>query len=266
MRSDKEKTYNPMTNHLNIANKLILVMHDNFEFVKKLESHVSDAFAVIEKQTFKSIHQEIRTSLVSCVIFHVKPESILKNTQLEQFKKRFSHIPCIVVVTFPDIEFARYCGFIGIERVLLLDKIQSINEEIIKICAKNNNNVSIEDLSIDKNESLYSPMIKESFSIMERDYLKIFNISEIANLLEIKESTLSREFCKFGLPGPKKILMFFKINHAIKLMQNKGLNIYEISCLSGFSNEKRMAECFHRMFGMPPGEYRIKHVNSIGQI
>jgi transcriptional regulator GlxA family with amidase domain len=57
--------------------------------------------------------------------------------------------------------------------------------------------------------------------------------------------------------------MFLKVNHAIKLMQNKGLNVCEIAYLSGFNNEKRMAECFHRMFGMPPGEYRIKHVNLI---
>jgi transcriptional regulator GlxA family with amidase domain len=146
--------------------------------------------------------------------------------------------------------------------VLPYEEIHRIKEEILKICEEKNNKVFIEDLSIDKNDPLYSVMLRESLLIMERNYLKIFNINEIANILRINESTLFREFSKFGLPSPKKILMFLKVRHAIKLMQNKGLNVREISSLSGFTDEKRMAECFHRMFGMAPGEYREKHVDN----
>lgn len=248
-----------------MENKTIIAVHNNTNFIEILKSYLIDTFAIIEEKKMQtlSLFQKIRVNPVICIVIHIDKDNP-GYTHFEQFKKRFSHIPCIAVIASSDMELARYCGSIGIESVLPFEKIHSINEEIVRICAKNNNKVSLEDLSIDKNDPLYSPMIKESLAIMERDYLKIFNINEIADLLEINESTLSREFCKFGLPGPKKILMFLKVNHAIKLMQNTGLNVCEISNLSGFSNEKRMAECFHRMFGMPPGEYRIKNVHSTG--
>lgn len=54
--------------------------------------------------------------------------------------------------------------------------------------------------------------------------------------------------------------MFLKVQQAIKHMRNHGLNIKEISKLSGFTDEKRMAECFKRMFGIPPGKYRLKYI------
>ena len=83
--------------------------------------------------------------------------------------------------------------------------------------------------------------------------------------LGLSESGTKEELAKrirehFGLPGPKKILIRMKVEHAINLMRNSGFNIREIATLSGFTEEKRMAECFHRMFGIPPGAYRFKNI------
>jgi AraC-like DNA-binding protein len=245
-----------------MENKLILAMHKNVEFVEKLKCSIANTYTVIEKQKLESILQEVRINHVACIIIYIGHDDIAENIHFELFKKKFSHIPCIAVIASPDMELARYCGSIGIECVLPYKEIHSIKEEIVKICAENSNKVFIEDLSIDKKNPLYSVILRESLLIMEKDYLKIFNINEIAAILRINESTLSREFSKFGLPSPKKILMFLKIRHAIKLMQNKGLNVREISSLSGFTDEKRMAECFHRMFGMAPGEYREKNIEN----
>jgi AraC-like DNA-binding protein len=242
-----------------MKSKMIIAVHNNTNFIKTLKAYLVNTFTIVEKQKMQALFQEIRVNPVVCIVVHVDKDNP-KPTHFEQFKKRFSHIPCIAVIASSDMELARYCGSIGIESVLPFEKIHSINGEIARICAEKNNRVSIEDLSINKTNPLYSPLISESLLIMERDYPKIFSINEIADLLEINEPTLSREFSKFGLPGPKKILMYLKVNQAIKLMQNQGLNIREISSLSGFTDEKRMAECFHRMFGMPPGEYRIKNV------
>jgi AraC-like DNA-binding protein len=243
---------------MNIANKLILVMYKNVGFIENIKCYIPNTFIVIEKQKFESIRQEVRVNRIACIIVHIGYDDMPESIYFESFKKKFSHIPCIAVIASPDMELARYCGSIGIDCVLPFEKIHRIKEEIVRICAEKNNKVFIEDLSIDKNNPLYSVMIRESLLIIERDYLKIFNINKIADILEINESTLSREFSKFDLPSPKKILMFLKVKHAIKLMQNKGLNIREISSLSGFTDEKRMVECFHRMFEMTPGKYREK--------
>lgn len=243
-----------------MSSKPIIAMHKNPTFIKDLKSYISETFTIIEKQKVQSILQEIRINeQVACIIVHVE-HTVPENTQFEQFKKCFSYIPCIAVINTPNMELARYCGSIGIESVLPYERMAYIKEEIVRICTEKNNKVILKEVSINKDDPSYSAIIKEAFSILEESYIKILNINEIADLLEINESTLSREFLKYNLPGPKKILMFLKVKHAIKLMQNKKLNIREISSLSGFTDEKRMAECFHRMFRMPPGEYRNKWI------
>jgi transcriptional regulator GlxA family with amidase domain len=73
-------------------------------------------------------------------------------------------------------------------------------------------------------------------------------VKEIADLLEINECTLSREFNKYDLPGPKRILMYLKVHHAVKLMENNGLKRQEVALLSGFSDERRMMECLGRVY------------------
>ena len=244
-----------------MKNKIIIAMHNNTNFIKTLKSYLVSTFAIIERQQVQSILQEIRINPVDCIVFHIE-EKNEEYTQFGKIKKSFSHIPCIAVIDPLCIELARYCGSIGIEYVLPLEKMYSIKDEIARVCAEKNNKVYIGELSIDKNDPFYSKMIKESLLIIERDYLQISSINEIANLLETNESTLCREFNKYRLLSPKKILVHLKVHHAIKLMHNEGLNVREISSLSGFPDNKRMAECFHRMFGMPPGEYRAKHIDN----
>lgn len=242
-----------------MTEKFIVAIHGNSDFVRTVKRHIPESYNIIERLKVQSLQQEMRINPIACVVIHLE-QDVKQNTYLEQIKKKFSQIPCIAVITTSNMELARYCGAIGIECVLPYEKIDHISNEIIRICTEKYHKVSLGDLSIDKENPVYTTMVREALSIIDKDYLKILNSSEIADLLEINESTLSREFNKSGLPGPKRILMYLKVNQAAKLMKNKGLNIREISFLSGFTDEKRMAECFHRMFGMPPGEYRSKQI------
>jgi AraC-like DNA-binding protein len=245
-----------------MTDKYIAVVYRNPDFIKTLKCYLTNSYSIIEKPKVQSVQQEICINPIVCIIIHLE-QGAQQDTHFGQFKKRFSHIPCIAVITSSDMELARYCGSVGIECVLPYEKMDCISDEITRICTEKHNWVSLAELSINKENPVYTAIIRDALSIMERDYLKILNSSEIANLIDINECTLSREFYKFGLPGPKRILMYLKVQQAIKLMQNKGLNIREISSLSGFTEEKRMAECFHRMFGMPPGEYRIKNIQYV---
>jgi transcriptional regulator GlxA family with amidase domain len=161
------------------------------------------------------------------------------------------------------MEMARFCGAIGIDCVLYDKELGRIGDEITRICSKKNNRAGLQEIGIDKTNPFFSSMARNALVFMEKNYPEILNTNEIADRLEISECTLSREFAKMQLPGPKQVLMLLKVHYAIKLMRNIGLNVREISSLSGFTDEKRMAECFHRMFGMPPGEYRQRKVNKL---
>lgn len=243
-----------------MQNHLIVAIHNSEIFRKELNRYLSDTFTIIEKNKTQYILPAIRINQVECVVVFIEQE-IHRDTHFEQFRKGFSTIPCIAVINLPNMELARYCGSIGIECVLPYEKINHIHHEITRVCAEKNSRIALTELSINKEDPTITATIREALVILERDYVKILNINEIAELIEISESTLSRKFTQIGLPGPKKILMSLKIKHAIKLMHNKKLNIHEISALSGFTDEKRMAESFRRNFGIPPGEYRNKYLN-----
>jgi len=240
---------------------VVIAMHKNDDFFGWLKYHLPKTVTVLEKKKMDTLLHVTRMNPVSCVILYLE-HVIPDEPHFEQFKKGFPHVPSIAVLAHPNMELARYCGVMGIDSVLPYKDLEFIGDEIAKVCASKNNKVSLADISIDKMNTGYSEIVKEALSIIEKNYVKMLNTNEIADLLEIAEATLSREFAKFDLPGPKKILINMKIQHAIKLMRNQGLNNREIASLSGFTEEKRMAECFHRMFGMPPGEYRSKYIGN----
>ena len=241
--------------------EFIIAVHQCDDFSRRLKFNLPDTIIVLEKKKMIMLPQAIRMNPISCIILHLD-QNIPDELYFERIKKIFPHIPWIAVLASRDmeqLELARHCGVMGIDCVLSYDDIDLIEDKIAKVCAFKSNRVSLVDINIMKESANYSTMLQEALSIIERHYTKILNTIEISDLMELAESTLSREFVKFGLPGPKNILIRMKVQNSINLMRNKGLNIREISSLSGFTDEKRMAECFHRMFGMPPGEYRLKN-------
>jgi AraC-like DNA-binding protein len=257
-----ERINEEMFANYNQMQHFIVLIHNNVDFAKRLKSHLYSTTIVMEKKKIKALSQEIRIKPISCIILYVE-HNIPDEFYFELVKRKFPYIPWIAILAHHNIKLAHYCGAKGIERVLLYEDVNRIEDEIASICAVKNNKVSLVDIGINKEKANYSIMVQDALSFIERYYTIIFTINEIVDIAGIDQATLSREFVKFDLPGPKKILMYMKVRHAIKLMHSQGLNIREISSLSGFTHEKRMAECFHRIFGMSPGEYRQKNQHKL---
>jgi AraC-like DNA-binding protein len=239
---------------------VVIAVHESVDFIGRLKHNLPDTITVLEEKKVKRLMQVIRLKPVSCILMYME-YNIPDEIYFERFKKQFPGIPCIAILVHRNMELARHCGSMGIESVLSFDEIERISDEILKVRALKSSRVGMTEIGIIKESVNYSVMLRDVLSVMEQNYVTIFSSNEIADLMEITEATLSREFAKYDLPGPKRILMYLKVHHAIRLMHNQGLNIREISSLSGFTNEKRMAECFHRMFQMSPGEYRLKNIN-----
>lgn len=225
------------------------------DIVRILKKHLSLHYDVISVNSLKMLFQKSRILTPVCILvflFCEKPQQ----TEWGYFKKNFPSLPCIAILGQPTIEMAHYCGMLGIDCVMSATELNLVDEVINRACLKKNSKVDLSEINIDKTLLWYSSLLRDALLIIENDYIKILNTSEISNLIEISESTLSREFSKYDLPSPKKILMSLKVKQAIKLMHNKGLNLQEIALLSGFTDEKRMGECFKRIFGTSPGKYR----------
>ena len=162
----------------------------------------------------------------------------------------------MAILNNEDLELAHKCGKLGIDKVLIMDQVEHLTCEVEKLIDQKSIFISFSELGIIDSGDIYSTLLLDTLEVLEKNYIRLSSITKVAEMMGISECTLSREFQKFNLPGPKKLLMYLKVYHASVLMLNKGLNIREIANLSGFSNDKRLAECFLRVFNKPPGEFR----------
>ncbi len=222
---------------------LVLIKEELFY---KIRPYLGDDMDVIIKQQSKELLQTIRTRLVHCGILYSEKPDQFDICRIARFKQKFSTIPLLAILEGKWVETAHEYGKAGIEKVLHFSEINRLSEEVTRLIHQHTIKISLKDIGI--TQLNYSRNLNEALRILEENYLTLMNVKEIADLLEINECTLSREFNKYDLPGPKRILMYLKVHHAVKLMENKGLNRYEVALLSGFSDERRMNDCFNKIF------------------
>ena len=190
------------------------------------------------------------------VLSYLPIETKLHLAALKQLKQNYPLTPIICIIKeSTEIDLVRKLGALGVDRVLYLQDIKSLRRHIQHLC-KNSVKVQLSHFNIKANYT--SNILNQALEIIEKDYLPLLTMKEISDRLMINESTLSREFKKFDLINPKRLLMYFKIKHATFLMKSEALSIKEIAHLSGFTNEQRFYECFSRVYRCAPGKYKSR--------
>lgn len=216
------------------------------ELFYKIRPYLGDDVDVIVKQQSKELLQTIRNRIIHCGILYCEKPGQFDTCRIARFKQKFPSIPLLIILEGKWVETAHEYGKAGIEKVLHFSEISRLSKEVTRLIYQHTVKITLKDIGI--TQLNYSNNLNEALRILEKDYLHLMGVKEIADLLEINECTLSREFNKYDLPGPKRILMYMKVNHAVRLMENKGLNRQEVALLSGFSDERRMMECLGRVY------------------
>ena len=221
---------------------VILIKQDLFY---KIRPYLDDTIKVLIKQQIDELIHTIRTQGVHCGILFCEKPNQFNQQQIIQFKQRFPKVPLLSILSNKCIDTAHNHGRAGIEKTIHISNIDQLNNEVSQLINQYSVKISLKDIGISKLN--YSQKLNEALKILEENYINLMGVKEIANLLEINESTLSREFKKYDLPGPKRILMYLKVHHAMKLKESNGLNRRELAILSGFSSERRLTECIQRI-------------------
>lgn len=245
------------TDPMTIKKKAIAIICINECFFKKINYSFQLDYKIFRKKSLHQLIPVLRVEPMEFIVLHIDENLIITDCiDISKIKNWFPMIPLIAITNQNSLELARQCGKIGIDRIIPISDLEKMVEEITSLTLKYDYSLTISELGIHLNRNDYSEIFKEAINIMETNYVVLMNVAEIASIIGITECTLSREFHKYSLPGPKHILMLFKVYHASLLMQNRGFNIREIASLSGFSNDKHMAECFLRVYYKPPGKFR----------
>lgn len=160
-------------------------------------------------------------------------------------------------------------GIVNIEHPSIRNLFDSIFIE-----SRVNDNVSgigIESYLITILSFLEKPMVSNSkkpgWVDLVKDYIlsqpdKNFTLTELSSLAEVHPVHLSRDFTKHFGQTITEYLRQLKIQKATELIKFSGLQLTEISHLSGFADQSHMIRCFKKAFNVNPSTYRRRVKNS----
>lgn len=231
----------------------ILLLSPNKE-IGIIKSKLLWDFNVICQDDYNDIVKLLKMKKIKAIISYIRT----KNDAYFKIKERicysFHTIPKIAIINdHTDIELIRKCGEIGINSVIPLIDIQTLNKKASELIQKTIIKISFEEIGIETDN--LPQLLKTALFFMESNYIQIMCIEEVINFVNTSYKTLSTLFKQANIINPKAVLMFLKIRHSLYLLKQNNLSIKEIAYKSGFSDQKRFSECFKRMFGKPPGEY-----------
>ncbi len=102
-------------------------------------------------------------------------------------------------------------------------------------------------------KSLY---LKKAIAYIERNYIEGISIKDVAQLLAITESYLSRIFKSETNHTFLEYLSWYRIKKACELMKEEDIRIYQIAELVGFEDSCYFSSVFKKYLGKTPTEVR----------
>ncbi len=234
---------------------------EGFSIKHRIRSVLKEIFNLHFITMRQDIVSMVRNENIDCIIFYLDKgiDTILKQTHL--INQNFQELPMVgIVESNIKIDTIRKCGELGVDYVIDSHSLTNLKDTVFGLINKYSARVKLSNFKIDENTG--SVLLQRSLKIIEENYIDLMGTGEIANQLGVNESTISREFKKNNIAGPKRLLLYFKIKHATNLMRNQGLSLKEIASQSGFSSEQRFYECFRNVFDKTPNEYRTGAVEA----
>jgi AraC-like DNA-binding protein len=220
-----------------------------------LENSLTD-FNCCYKNSLSNVHESLRLKHYDFLLLFIE----FNCNKIEEFlfkyiSEVFPNLNSIAILKKTDGKVSHFLGKNGIMEIIYFDELDNLSSLLLRV---NCTNIKLERFT--NSIENYSPLLQKLLRFIEKYYLSILTISEIADSIGINESTVDREFQKSNLGPPKRLLLHFKVMHSMELLCNTDLRIKEVACLSGFTSVQRYIECFIRIYKMSPAEYRKREV------
>jgi AraC-like DNA-binding protein len=225
--------------------------------LQRISSQLASDFNLITRASFSEGALEyLKGNLVDCIVIGLSNnngESV--RTLLYNSKLKYPAIPVVIVADYVDLELIRILGSLGADKIISYNSLRTLLQIINEVVPNSSSRVRLSDFSIPAD--IPALLIKRALLLIEEHYIELMSVQEIAAYIGVSDCLLVKEFRKNNLLSPKKLLMLFKVKHAVNLMNHHELSITTIARLSGFSNSKRFIECFRRVHpGYSPFQFK----------
>ena len=97
---------------------------------------------------------------------------------------------------------------------------------------------------------------QKSREIIEKNFLNLHSLDQIAEECNIDSAYLCRLFKRFGNRSPYQYLMRMKMNLAAQKLQSTNSSVKEIAFELGFNDPFHFSRVFKRIFGIPPSAFK----------
>ena len=164
-------------------------------------------------------------------------------------------IPVIILSGYNDFEYARTAMSFGVRDYLL----KPVDEEELFKCLDLIYDDKCKDLqrasnSVKNNEKRVINIVKK---IIETEYYKELNLSEISNKVFLNSKYLSRLFKNETGINITDYLIQARMEKAKQLFrENLDMKVYEVAAKVGYPDPGLFCKLFKRMLGLTPKEYR----------
>ena len=134
---------------------------------------------------------------------------------------------------------------------LLID-IEKENEKEL-IYQQKNQGMDIELLS--SSDSYKNPYVKKTIAFIKKRYIEKLSIESISEELEVSTSYLSRKFKEETGHTYLDFLNMYRVQQAIRLLDEGTYRVYQISDMTGFTDYKHFCSVFKRYTNTSPTEF-----------
>jgi AraC-like DNA-binding protein len=93
-------------------------------------------------------------------------------------------------------------------------------------------------------------------SLIERDFLRLRSLEQIAQACDMDNAYICRLFRRFDHQSPYQYLLRLKINFAAVELQRPGILIKDLAAMVGFHDSFHFSRVFHNILGSSPAQFR----------
>jgi AraC-like DNA-binding protein len=97
---------------------------------------------------------------------------------------------------------------------------------------------------------------QEVVGLMERDFLKLRSVAQLARVSKLSVSYISRLFKRFGNSSPYGHLLQIRMQFAAKALTNPKTHIHQVVKQLEFTNQYHFSRVFKRCIGVSPARFQ----------
>lgn len=119
-----------------------------------------------------------------------------------------------------------------------------------------NNFTFVNSYNMNTQQQLNYARIAEAIAYIRLNFTSQPDLAEVAAKVHLSPFHFQKLFTEWAGVSPKKFLQYISVEHAKRILKNKGATLFDAACETGLSGTGRLHDLFIKIEGMTPGEYK----------